>query len=202
MENEPCDLEEELKNKIKYHKSELKFTLGCRWYTPQIYIDAVRELMRDIDIDPATDERVQKRIKAKTYHTDTPEKDAFNFPWYGRMFLNPSYTEGVWERFINKGIDEYLSGNVTEAVILTNTNITGGDCFIRAVNYCNAFCFIHKPVEWIKGHWVEEVWMKRMGLNWNPPIYEKHYNCFIYLGKNKEGFKKIFSRFGVVLYGE
>jgi ParB family chromosome partitioning protein len=207
MEVENCNLEEEIATLKASMRGDIfsggiKFEVSPHWYTPQVYVDAAREVMGDIDIDPATDERAQKRIKAKVYHTDTPEKDAFKFHWYGRMLLCPPYAEGLIDRFFYKVIEEHKFGNLIEGVIITHTIDTGNDYFIDILNFADSICFIRGPIEWVKGHLAEEIVMEEMGIPWKPKDYSKHYNCAIYFGPNRVKFMNVFSQFGVCYYGK
>jgi hypothetical protein len=193
---EPCDFTEESKGVVKFTSTGVEIDKYFRWYTPQEYVDCARLLMGDIDIDPATDERIQKRIRAKVYHTDTPEKDAFKFEWKGRMLLCPPYKEGLIDRFINKAIDEYKKGNVTEGVIITHTMDTGAEYFQNILASCSACCFHRGNIKWWAGHWVEDKVLKNWGMPGISGTYSVHSNCILYLGNNPMGFKLIFGKFG------
>lgn len=57
------------------------FTGENEWYTPMRYIDDARAVLGDIDLDPATSEFGQSRIKAKEYYT--LEADGLAHPWAG-----------------------------------------------------------------------------------------------------------------------
>ncbi len=155
--------------------------------------------MGDIDIDPATDERVQKRIKAKVYHIDTPEKDAFKFEWYGRLYLNPPYRPDLVPKFILRVIEQYQKGNVTEAIMQCHTMMTYEPYFDELLRICKAICFHTGPIKWWKGHLAEEVAMSRIGFNWKPEGYTQHGNSFSYLGPNMQRFCEVFARFGRIL---
>jgi hypothetical protein len=39
------------------------------WYTPPEYLDRVRAMLGDIDLDPASSEIAQETVKAKHYFT-------------------------------------------------------------------------------------------------------------------------------------
>jgi hypothetical protein len=68
-----------------------------RWFTPGHIIDGVRELLIDIDLDPASEPEANKVVKAKNYFTF--EDNGLTKDWYGKVFVNPPYTNkqmGIW----------------------------------------------------------------------------------------------------------
>ena len=86
------------------------------WYTPPQYIEAARKVMGDIDLDPASNELAQSIINAAEYFTEGAlEKD-----WHGRVWLNPPFSKVL--PFANKLISHMESGDVSQAIVLTNNN--------------------------------------------------------------------------------
>jgi DNA N-6-adenine-methyltransferase (Dam) len=66
--------------------------------TPVEIIKAGRHVLGLIDLDPASSEQAQKRIRAKRYCT--VQDDALAKPWHSTVFLNPPYSRGHIERFV------------------------------------------------------------------------------------------------------
>ena len=173
-----------------------KAKLQPQWHTPDEYLDAARELMGGIDIDPATDEKAQLRIKAKVYYTK--ETNGLDKPWMGRLWLGTPYAEGVLEQFMERAIEQYQIGNVTEGLILTHTNNTHHAYFQKTLRACSALCLVNDYIRWVKGHEFEEQSAQALGISWIPE-YTKHGNVVFYLGPKVEEFKRIFCKFGVCL---
>src|SRR5262249_56141272 len=59
------------------------------WYTPARYIELAREVLGEIDLDPASSAKAQEIVKAQRYFT--LEQDGLIRPWHGRVWLNPPY---------------------------------------------------------------------------------------------------------------
>lgn len=70
-----------------------------RWYTPAEVLAVARQVLGAIDLDPASDDDAQARVRAERYYT--PADDGLTRPWAGRVFVNPPYSAvAAWaERF-------------------------------------------------------------------------------------------------------
>jgi len=68
-------------------------------FTPEIVVEPARRLLGDFDLDPASCEEANQRIKAKRIFTI--HDDGLAQKWFGKVFLNPPgglvrCTNGVW----------------------------------------------------------------------------------------------------------
>jgi hypothetical protein len=90
-------------------------------YTPLDVIEAARQVMGEIDLDPASSQSVnENRVKAARYFTQ--KDDGLTKIWRGRVWLNPpgkvmngrSRAAVWWEKLV----DDYLDGYVEQAIFL------------------------------------------------------------------------------------
>ena len=98
-------------------------TLGTgenEWYTPAEYVEAAREVMGSIDLDPASCVEANEVVKAEAFYTK--DEDGLAREWSGNVWLNPPYSRDLMPAFVEKLKDAYQSGAVTSAVVLSHNN--------------------------------------------------------------------------------
>ena len=91
-----------------------------KWSTPERYVDLVREILGEIDLDPATNLAAQEVVKATRFYTS--EDDGLTRPWFGKVWLNPPYSQPACKQFTERLLDHLESGEVSHAVVLVNTS--------------------------------------------------------------------------------
>lgn len=158
------------------------------WYTPAKYIEAVREVLGTIDLDPASCEAANETVRATFYWKKSA--DGLLVPWYGSVFLNPPYGKtggesnaGIWTRKLKQ---EFDCGNVTAAILLINAT-PDRPWFQALLLDGHPVCFTDHRIRFIDEHGVQQR---------NPT----HGNAFIYLGPGPQArkFAEVFSQFGTV----
>jgi hypothetical protein len=107
------------------------------WRTPRKFLDAAREVLGGIDLDPATSAEANETVKAAKFYTEAD--DGTIQPWKGTVWLNPPYG-GLARNFIERLVREYQVGNVTAACALVNSHPTETKWFQELFEY--AICFI------------------------------------------------------------
>ena len=150
------------------------------WNTPPEIIEAAREVMGSIDLDPATNETAQETIKAGKYFT--AEDDGLEQEWSGTVWLNPPYSMPYVQQFTDRAIYEYENGNLPSALVLVN-NCTDTGWFHRLLEY---------PVCFTKGRipfWGDG----------GKTLATRQGQAIFYLGEDVERFANAFSEFGVVV---
>lgn len=84
------------------------------WYTPGRFVEAARDVMGGIDLDPASHEEANRTVKATTFFTK--EDDGLVRGWHGRVFLNPPGGDGLVPRFWRVLICEFAQHRVEQAI--------------------------------------------------------------------------------------
>src|ERR1700704_1062136 len=101
---------------------------STEWYTPPKYIEAAREVMGAIDLDPASCAAANRIVKATAYYTR--EQNGLDQSWTGRVWLNPPYgrtakmeatRKSTIGLFVERLLQFYESGEVTQAIVLATT---------------------------------------------------------------------------------
>lgn len=72
------------------------------WYTPIDIIERSRQVLGGFDLDPASDEFGNSRVKAHQYYSER----GLERPWSGRVFCNPPGGRGSAKKWFQKFISE------------------------------------------------------------------------------------------------
>lgn len=159
------------------------------YYTPAEYIEAARDVMGGIDLDPASCDMAQQTVKAGAFFTK--EMDGLARPWFGRVFLNPPYgttsgesNQGIWATRL---IEEYECQRVEAGILLVKA----------ALGY-----------EWFESLWYDwPVCFPRQRLSFSMPDgssdgQSKQGSALFYFGNDIERFTGVFRAFGRVIMPE
>lgn len=157
------------------------FSGKYEWFTPIEYLELARQVLGEFDLDPATCEFAQRRVRARRYHTI--EHDGLAQTWQGKIWLNPPYSHPEIVLFVEKLVAGVLSGAVTEAILLTS-NYTDTAWFHHAESACPAICFSRGRIRF--EHETSAIAAPVNG------------NSFFYYGENVARFREIFSAVGFV----
>lgn len=152
------------------------------WYTPSKYVEAVRRVLGEIDLDPASSDEANEIVKARSYYTK--EDDGLSRDWYGRVFMNPPYGK-LAGKFVEKLVQEYRNGRVTQAIALLNSNATETRWFKPLWDF--TLCFTDHRIHFIPPKGRENRYRATHG------------SVFVYMGENLHQFWREFSKFGHVV---
>lgn len=145
------------------------------WYTPAQYIEAAREVLGTIDLDPASNDFANETVKATVYYTE--ETDGLAQEWYGNIWMNPPYSTAL----LNKFADKLVESKFEQAVVLVN-NATETAWFEKLVGTASAIIFHKGRIRFVKRDGEHGV-----------PLQGQ---AFIYYGNNPEKFLEVFKQFG------
>lgn len=146
------------------------------WYTPPEYIEAARQVLGVIDLDPASSPKAQETVRATRYYTAAD--DGLSKSWTGKVWLNPPYTSGVIDKFIAKVVE------CEEAVVLVN-NATDTKWFQQLAAKAAAICFPSGRIRFLSPNGKQ-----------GSPLQGQ---AVVYLGHNLAAFSTAFRQFGFVV---
>lgn len=162
------------------HKPHVSNNSGCNeWYTPQKYVELVRDVLGVIELDPASCEYANRTVKAEKYFT--LDDDGLTKEWCGRVWMNPPYGSETITAFIDKFVDEYNIGNITEGIVLVN-NATETGWFRNLASVANSVVFPQGRIRYESS--------SRESL---APLQGQ---AFLYFGNNTDRFFEVFSEIG------
>lgn len=155
------------------------------WYTPHWIIDLVKEVLGEIDLDPASSPEANKYIKAKNIYTI--KDDGLKKPWFGRVFVNSPYNNRQSPFWGGKLIKEAIYyPDVFESIALFNHN--PGYIWYDALLYQPLFTpFLFKGL------------LEFIPADGQKATHAKRASSLFYYGENKELFKKVFRPYGKFL---
>lgn len=118
--------------------SKVEYTGENEWFTPAGWIERARLALGEIDLDPASHAIAQQTVQAKRFFTIAD--DGLSRPWFGRVWLNPPYNRALLAPFVDKLVEEWTSGRIEQAILLTH-NYTDTEWFHTAAHASRTICF-------------------------------------------------------------
>lgn len=172
------------------------------WYTPSCFVESARLVMGGIDLDPASHEEANARVRALRYFDK--DDNGLIRPWHGRVFLNPPGGKGLVNAFWRKALGEWLDGRVQQLIWIgysleqLQTLQQAG-----AVDTPLSFptCFTSKRIAFVENaakkaeRQAKEIAAGKKPSEKNRPT---HSNYISYIGPNIDAFVAEFSQYGKV----
>lgn len=151
------------------------------WYTPPEYIDAARQVLGQIDTDPASSELANQTVKAATYYTK--DDDGLQKEWPGHVWLNPPYGRDLPGQFVARLVQQYKAGITKQAIVLVNLNSA--------------------TTKWFAPLWDYPMCIPHGRINFDTPDEREngstHGSVLVYFGDNEQQFAESFRQFGPVV---
>ncbi len=187
------------------------------WYTPAPLVDAARELMGGIDLDPASDEEANRIVRADRYYGVVD--NGLKQPWSGRVFLNPP--GGLVEAFWKKTVRErrHFSQLVWIGYSLQQLQTLQTANRITPLRY--PLCFPARRIAFVENETKQQARLAKLVTEGEapgasrekraaaaairagkiPPSSPTHSNYIAYVGTSLrvEAFATIFARFGTIV---
>jgi len=152
------------------------------WYTPPEFIASARQVMGDIDCDPASSEIANRTVKADTFYT--AEDNGLDQTWGPRVWMNPPYAQPLIAQFAEALAEKFESGEVKEACALVN-NGTETSWFQRMLSACSAVCMVKGRVKFLDKD--------------GKPGAPLQGQVVVYMGGRREAFAEAFAGHGTIL---
>jgi hypothetical protein len=118
---------------------------NVEWYTPFEIVNAAREAMDGIDLDPASCVVANETVKATTIFTIND--DGLSRDWRGRVWMNHPFGRNN-AKWVAKLVGEYESGRVEQACCITFAS-TSEKWFKPLLDYPQ--CYLHGRTRYIGG---------------------------------------------------
>ena len=150
------------------------------WYTPSRIVEAARKVLGTIDLDPASNAYANETVKATKIFT--ADDDGLLQDWFGHVWLNPPFANGLIDRFVDKLLAEINVGHVEEAIFICD-NATETLWFRKLADNCAAIVFTTGRINFLR-----EGTFKAG----NPTRGQ----CILYFGSDADKFFATFSPFG------
>ncbi|MDO8659839.1 MAG: DNA N-6-adenine-methyltransferase, partial [Candidatus Parcubacteria bacterium] len=157
------------------------------WYTPGKYIEAAKDVMDDIDLDPASSVIANKTVGAKKFYTE--EQNGLTKPWSGRVWMNPPYSQPLIKQFSDKLVEEIKNNKIAQAIVLVN-NATETKWFQKLFIISSAVCFPKPRIKFL------DIYGNVTG---SGPTQGQ---SILYFGNNQRNFSEVFNKFGIILWNK
>lgn len=174
---ETCKADGEVPSAAKV-RANLNSTKGAgnegadQWNTPDRIIERVVAVMGAIDLDPCSD--AGRNVPAGAHYTLAD--DGLAQPWYGRVFMNPPYSEArAWSR---KLFEEVGAKHVSEFISLVPAR-PGSEWWRMYSEHDCLLCLVNGRIKF-KG----------------APSGAPYPSAVFYLGENEEKFEALFGEVG------
>lgn len=177
------------------------------WYTPSPFVEAAREVMGGIDLDPASHEEANRTVKAARYFTEA--ENGLLQPWAGRVFLNPpggkdadgkSLVVAFWRKFCEEIVGREMTHGVWIGYSLEQLQtLQLSGALYHPLEL--AICIPRARIAFVENEAKRAARVAKLqaeGKNPNGKSQPSHGNYIVYAGPNALAFEDVFGQFGQV----
>jgi hypothetical protein len=150
------------------------------YYTPSFIVEAARQVMGSIDLDPASSSIANNSIKATRFYTIN--QPSLELPWIGNIWMNHPFSRKNNYEFINKLLHEVKEGNVKQACCITFA-ATSEKWFRPLLTFPQ--CYLFGRTNYILPDGSQKVGVTKGSV-------------VTYIGPNNDKFREVFSKYGAV----
>jgi len=179
------------------------------WFTPRPIVEAAREVLGGIDLDPASHAEANRVIRARRFYDE--RANGLRRPWSGRVFLNPP--GGLVAEFWHRLIDAWEARQITAAIwigfsIEQLQTLQGYE--VRSP-LAFPFCVPDRRIPFVESAAKREIrrralleenrGRRREGLElkpWKEAAAPSHANYVTYIGRAPARFARVFGEIGEV----
>jgi DNA N-6-adenine-methyltransferase (Dam) len=158
------------------------YTGENEWFTPAVWVERARQVLGEIDVDPASHVIAQETVRAKTFYTVAD--NGLEQPWSGRIWLNPPYERRLLPSFVGKLLSAYASGEVTEALMLVHAYTDVG-WFHDAARAAASVCFPRGRIQFVAPS--------------GDKCAQMQSQVFFFFGRDDSAFRRTFGSLGVIM---
>jgi ParB family transcriptional regulator, chromosome partitioning protein len=152
-------------------------------YTPPWLIDATRQVLGDIDLDPASCARAQTVIQAAEWYDAV--RNGLAQHWRGRMWLNPPFSDSL--PWVKKAVQHWRAGDVSAALLLVRGDPSTEYSRLLA-QQAPGVCFLERV----------QFWPQRINAKTGRPSSPDFPVLLWYLGADMARFRAVFERYGPI----
>lgn len=166
------------------------------WYTPAPFVEAAREVMGGIDLDPASHAEANETVKAERFFT--AENNGLEQKWQGRVFLNPpgGLVAEFWKALMLSDVETAIWIGYS----LEQLQTLQGVCHMTPLDW--TMCVPKRRIAFVENQAKRAARIEKLralGKTPNQKSQPSHANYITYLGPDTRAFEREFRQFGQVV---
>jgi len=179
------------------------------WFTPSPYVEAAREVLGEIDLDPASHREANRIVRARRFYTE--KGNGLRRPWFGRVFINPpgGHVAPFWYRLMVAIAAREITAAIWIGYSLEQLQTLQGYEVRSPIQF--PICIPDRRIPFVESSAKRE--LRRLALveenrgrrreghelkPWKEAAQPSHANYITYIGRAPARFARVFGAFGEV----